>query len=105
MEIIRRALMGIDPKTLAGTIVAVPIVNVHGFLNGDRYLPDRRNCIALPDIADSIIEWDDIRCLNSGSRIASDQQGTRRGLHGDAITDRRLNLDVSNAIDLATPLS
>jgi len=43
VEIIRRALLGIDPKTLAGTIVAVPIVNVHGFLNGDRYLPDRRD--------------------------------------------------------------
>jgi len=43
VEIIRRALASIDPKTLAGTIVAVPIVNVHGFLNGDRYLPDRRD--------------------------------------------------------------
>ncbi len=43
VEIIRRALAGVDPKTLAGTIVAVPIVNVHGFLNGDRYLPDRRD--------------------------------------------------------------
>ncbi len=43
VEIIRRALLGIDPKTLAGTIVAVPIVNVHGFVNGDRYLPDRRD--------------------------------------------------------------
>lgn len=43
VEIIRRSLQGIDPRTLAGTIVAVPIVNVHGFLNGDRYLPDRRD--------------------------------------------------------------
>ena len=43
VEIIRRALSTVDPKTLAGTIVAVPIVNVHGFLNGDRYLPDRRD--------------------------------------------------------------
>ena len=43
VEIIRRSLSSIDPKTLAGTIVAVPIVNVHGFLNGDRYLPDRRD--------------------------------------------------------------
>ncbi len=43
VEIIRRALASIDPKTLAGTIVAVPIVNVHGFLSGDRYLPDRRD--------------------------------------------------------------
>ncbi len=30
------------PRT-AGTVIAVPIVNVHGFLNGDRYLPDRRD--------------------------------------------------------------
>lgn len=43
VEIIRRALSGVDPRTLSGTIVAVPIVNVHGFLNGDRYLPDRRD--------------------------------------------------------------
>lgn len=43
VEIIRRSLAKIDPKNLAGTIVAVPIVNVHGFLNGDRYLPDRRD--------------------------------------------------------------
>ncbi|WP_051063451.1 succinylglutamate desuccinylase/aspartoacylase family protein, partial [Ilumatobacter nonamiensis] len=43
VEIIRRALSTIVPRTLAGTIVAVPIVNVHGFLSGDRYLPDRRD--------------------------------------------------------------
>ncbi|MFK7920069.1 MAG: succinylglutamate desuccinylase/aspartoacylase family protein [Ilumatobacter sp.] len=43
VEIIRRSLASIDPKSLSGTIVAVPIVNVHGFLNGDRYLPDRRD--------------------------------------------------------------
>ena len=43
VEIIRRALGSIDPRDLSGTIVAVPIVNVHGFLNGDRYLPDRRD--------------------------------------------------------------
>lgn len=43
VEIIRRALSAIDPRTLSGTIVAVPIVNVHGFLSGDRYLPDRRD--------------------------------------------------------------
>jgi predicted deacylase len=28
---------------MAGTVLAVPIVNVHGFLTGDRYLPDRRD--------------------------------------------------------------
>ncbi|WP_420451322.1 succinylglutamate desuccinylase/aspartoacylase family protein [Ilumatobacter sp.] len=43
VEIIRRTLADVDATSLAGTIVAVPIVNVHGFLNGDRYLPDRRD--------------------------------------------------------------
>ncbi len=43
VEIIRRALETIDPKRLRGTVLAVPIVNVHGFLSGDRYLPDRRD--------------------------------------------------------------
>jgi len=43
VEIIRRALEAVDPRGLRGTIIAVPIVNVHGFLSGDRYLPDRRD--------------------------------------------------------------
>ncbi len=43
VEIIRRVLADIDPKSLRGTLIAVPIVNVHGFLNGDRYFPDRRD--------------------------------------------------------------
>ena len=43
VEIIRRVLEKLDPKTLRGTVIAVPVVNVHGFVNGDRYLPDRRD--------------------------------------------------------------
>lgn len=43
VEIIRRVLEELDPKRLAGTVIAVPIVNVYGFINGDRYLPDRRD--------------------------------------------------------------
>ncbi len=43
VEIIRRVLANVDPRQLRGTVVAVPIVNVHGFLSGDRYLPDRRD--------------------------------------------------------------
>ena len=30
-------------KSLRGTLLAVPIVNVHGFLDQSRYLPDRRD--------------------------------------------------------------
>ena len=43
VEIIRRVLAQIDPRSLHGTVIAVPIVNVPGFLTGDRYLPDRRD--------------------------------------------------------------
>ncbi len=43
VEIIRRVLAQVSATTIAGTLIAVPIVNVHGFNNGDRYLPDRRD--------------------------------------------------------------
>jgi predicted deacylase len=42
-EIIRRVIAEIDPKTLSGTILAVPVVNLPGFVAGSRYLPDRRD--------------------------------------------------------------
>ncbi len=43
VEIIRRVLDAVDPNSVSGTIIAAPIVNVHGFNTGDRYLPDRRD--------------------------------------------------------------
>ena len=43
VEVIRRVLAAIDVRSLRGTVLAVPIVNVHGFNTGDRYLPDRRD--------------------------------------------------------------
>lgn len=43
VEIIRRLLRLRQIKRLSGTIIAVPIVNVHGFLRNSRYLPDRRD--------------------------------------------------------------
>jgi hypothetical protein len=43
VEIIRRVTRSLDARAMSGTVIAVPIVNVHGFLNGDRYLPDRRD--------------------------------------------------------------
>jgi len=42
-EIIRRVLAEIDPASFRGTLLAVPVVNVFGFLNQSRYLPDRRD--------------------------------------------------------------
>jgi predicted deacylase len=43
VEIIRRVLKLPQLKTLRGTVIAVPIVNVHGLINHSRYLPDRRD--------------------------------------------------------------
>ena len=43
VEIIRRLLKLPVLKRLRGTIIAVPIVNVHGLINHSRYLPDRRD--------------------------------------------------------------
>lgn len=43
VEIIRRLLRLPAMKRLRGTLLAVPIVNVHGFLRQSRYMPDRRD--------------------------------------------------------------
>lgn len=43
VEIIRQVLDRTDERELAGTILAVPVVNVFGFLAESRYLPDRRD--------------------------------------------------------------
>lgn len=43
VEIIRRVLARLPPRRLAGTVLAVPIVNVFGFVTQRRYLPDRRD--------------------------------------------------------------
>jgi len=43
VEIIRRLLKLPALKRLRGTIIAVPIVNIHGLINHSRYLPDRRD--------------------------------------------------------------
>ncbi|MCP5482407.1 MAG: succinylglutamate desuccinylase/aspartoacylase family protein [Spirochaetales bacterium] len=42
-EIIRRLLRHTALKKLRGTLLAVPVVNVFGFNNQSRYLPDRRD--------------------------------------------------------------
>lgn len=42
-EIIRRVVKHDAVEGLAGTLIAVPIVNAFGFLNHSRYMPDRRD--------------------------------------------------------------
>lgn len=43
VEIIRRVINQVSPEELKGSLLAVPIVNVFGFIEQDRYLPDRRD--------------------------------------------------------------
>ena len=42
-EIARRVIAAVDARTLRGALVVVPVVNVWGFLEMSRYLPDRRD--------------------------------------------------------------
>jgi predicted deacylase len=43
VEIVRRLLRQSALKKLAGALIAVPVVNVYGFVNQSRNLPDRRD--------------------------------------------------------------
>ena len=43
VEIVRQLINTIDADKLKGTVIAVPIVNVFGFIHKSRYLPDRRD--------------------------------------------------------------
>ena len=43
VEIVRQLIEKIDTNKLKGTLIAVPIVNVFGFIRKSRYLPDRRD--------------------------------------------------------------
>lgn len=43
VEIIRQVSNHVNPRLLKGTLITVPIVNVFGFIEQSRYLPDRRD--------------------------------------------------------------
>ncbi|WP_416332530.1 succinylglutamate desuccinylase/aspartoacylase family protein [Marinobacter sp. NP-4(2019)] len=43
IEIVRRTVYDLNPEKLSGRVVGVPIVNLPGFQQGTRYLPDRRD--------------------------------------------------------------
>ena len=43
VEIVRHVFEHAQPPALAGMLVGLPIVNMHGFRRGVRYLPDRRD--------------------------------------------------------------
>ncbi|WP_202131749.1 succinylglutamate desuccinylase/aspartoacylase domain-containing protein [Aurantiacibacter rhizosphaerae] len=43
VEIIRRLLGKVRARSLSGTLICIPVVNVFGFVQHQRYLPDRRD--------------------------------------------------------------
>jgi hypothetical protein len=43
IEIVRKYFEDTKPGDLAGTLLGVPVVNLHGFRRSSRYLPDRRD--------------------------------------------------------------
>lgn len=43
IEIARQVLHGLNPEKLSGTMIAVPIVNIEGFVKQSRYMADRRD--------------------------------------------------------------
>jgi len=43
VEIIKRLLKNVSHKKIKGTLIAIPVVNVFGFNNKSRYLPDRKD--------------------------------------------------------------
>ncbi len=43
VEICRRLINAVSAKRLAGTLLCIPIVNAYGFVQHQRYLPDRRD--------------------------------------------------------------
>lgn len=43
LQIVWRVLDELDPSRMAGTVVMIPVVNLFGFLDQSRYLPDRRD--------------------------------------------------------------
>ena len=43
IEMVRRVVHDLNPAELTGAVIGVPVVNLHGFRRGSRYLPDRRD--------------------------------------------------------------
>ena len=101
IEIVRQVLKGIDPKKLAGTIVAVPIVNMEGFLKQSRYIADRRDLnryfpgnpkgVMAARYADGLFQKIILKCdrlidLHTGSYYRTNLPQLRADLSDDAVT-------------------
>ncbi len=105
VEIARRVLSRIPHEQLRGTLIGIPIVNLHGFRRSSRYLPDRRDLnryfpghprgSSASRIAhavfDGVVRWcDALVDLHSGSFHRSNIPQVRANLNDPATQDLAL---------------
>lgn len=105
VEIIRRLLRLKALRSIRGTLIAIPVVNVHGFLDQSRYLPDRRDLNrSFPGSAKGSIA---ARLANLFLRevVAKADAGVdlhTGALHRSNLPQIRANLDDPGTLEIAT---
>ncbi|MFU8832366.1 MAG: succinylglutamate desuccinylase/aspartoacylase family protein, partial [Wenzhouxiangella sp.] len=102
IEIVRNLVFGIDPASLNGTVIGVPIVNIHGFQRHSRYLPDRRDLnryfpgnptgssasrIAYSFFNSIIVHCDALVDLHTGSLLRTNVPQLRADLNNETVKD------------------
>lgn len=114
VEIIRRTLAARGFSQLRGTLLAIPVVNVHGFLSQSRYLPDGRDLNrSFPGstrgslasrVANTLMQ--DILChadycidLHSGARHRTNLPQIRADLSQDTARELALQFGVPVVLD------
>ena len=58
-------------QRLRGTLIAVPVVNVYGFINNTRHLPDRRNLNRFSSTGDVVLSQRELRLGSVGVSLGS----------------------------------
>ena len=104
VEIIRRLLKLPVLKRLRGALIAIPIVNVHGFLERSRYLPDRRDLNRSFPGSDSGSLAARVSHLFMEEIVAQCTHGIdlhTGGLHRSNLPQIRANLDDAETLRLA----
>lgn len=105
VEIIRRLLKRKTLRSIRGTLIAIPVVNVHGFLDQSRYLPDRRDLNrSFPGSAKGSIAAR-LAHLFLGEIVSKADVGIdlhTGALHRSNLPQIRANLDDPETLDLAT---
>lgn len=104
VEIIRRLLRLRLLKRLSGTLIAVPVVNVYGFIGQSRYLPDRRDLNRAFPGSDKGSLAAQLACLFMSQVVANCTHGIdlhTGAVHRDNLPHIRASLDDPESFRLA----